>query len=214
VTAGQATDWVDWLDQYDDPTSSLSHRLAVVRGHIRDWLDRTAPEPVTVLSSCAGDGRDLLPVLAERSDSGRVSATLLEFDSRNVATARAFAEARGLTSVRVDQVDAGDSSAYVEAAPADLVMLCGIFGNISDEDIRRMVETASELCRPGARVIWTRHHNPPDLTPRIRQWFADAGFAEHAFDAPPDFPYSVGVHDLVGPPKPLRTGRRLFTFVR
>ena len=41
---------------------------------------------MTVLSSCSGDGRDLLPILAERSDAGRVSATLLEFDSRNVAT--------------------------------------------------------------------------------------------------------------------------------
>jgi hypothetical protein len=214
VTADQATDWVHWHDQYDDPTSALSHRLAVVRGHIRDWLDRTAPEPVTLLSSCAGDGRDLLPVLAERSDAGRVRATLLEFDGRNAATARAFAQAHGLISVRVEQVDAGDASAYVEAAPSDLVMLCGIFGNITDDDVQRVVETAPELCRPGAQVIWTRHHNPPDLTPHIRQWFADAGFAERAFDAPADFAYSVGVHDLVGPPKPLRTGRRLFTFVR
>jgi hypothetical protein len=214
VTASEPTDWVDWHGTYDDPTSSLSHRLAVVRGHIRNWLNRTAPEPVTVLSSCSGDGRDLLPILAERSDAGRVSATLLEFDSRNVAIARAFAEAHGLTSVQVAQVDAGHSSAYVDAAPADLVMLCGIFGNISDDDIHRMVSTAPELCRSGARVIWTRHHNPPDLTPRIRQWFAAAGFAERAFEAPADFPYSVGVHDLVGPPQPLRTGRRLFTFVR
>ena len=214
MTVGKPTDWVDWHGTYDDPTSSLSHRLAVVRGHIRDWLNRTAPVPVMVLSSCSGDGRDLLPILAERSDAGRVSATLLEFDSRNVATARAFADARGLTSVRVAQVDAGDSSAYVDAAPADLVMLCGIFGNIIDADVHRMVSTAPELCRPGARVIWTRHHNAPDLTPRIRQWFAAAGFAERAFNAPRDFPYSVGVHDLVGPPKPLRNGRRLFTFVR
>jgi hypothetical protein len=214
VTAGEATDWVDWHGQYDDPTSSLSHRLAVVRGHIGDWLDRTAPEPVTVLSTCSGDGRDLLPVLAERSDAGRVSATLLEFDPRNIAAARAFADAHGLTSVRVEEVDAGDSSAYVETAPADLVMLCGIFGNITDEDVQRTVATAPELCRRGARVIWTRHHNPPDLTPRIRQWFSDAGFAERAFDAPAEFPYSVGVHDLIGTPQPLRTGRRLFTFVR
>jgi hypothetical protein len=214
VTAGQTTDWVDWHGQYDDPSSALAHRLAVVRGHIRDWLDGTAPEPVTVLSSCAGDGRDLLPVLAERSDAGRVRATLLEFDGRNVTTARAFADAHRLTSVRVEQVDASDSSAYVDAAPADLVMLCGIFGNLTDEDVQRTVETAPELCSPGARVIWTRHHNPPDLTPRIRQWFADSGFAERAFDAPADFAYSVGVHDLVGPPKSLRPGRRLFTFVR
>ena len=207
MTAGEPTDWVDWHGDYDDPTSSLYHRLAVVRGHVRDWLNRTAPEPVTVLSSCAGDGRDLLPILAERTDAGRIRATLLEFDGRNVASARAFADAQGLAAVRVEQVDAGDSSAYVDAAPADLVMLCGIFGNISDEDVHRTVAAAPELCRPGARVIWTRHHNPPDLTPRIRQWFADAGFGERAFDAPAEYSFSVGVHDLVGPPRRLRPGR-------
>lgn len=31
-------------------------------------------------------------------------------------------------------------------------------------------------------VIWTRHRRLPDLTPRIRAWFTDAGFDEVAFD--------------------------------
>ena len=72
---------------------------------------------------------------------------------------------------------------FADALPADVLLLCGIFGNVSDRDINRTVQAAPALCRAGATVIWTRHRRPPDLTPRIRQWFADSGFAEIAFDA-------------------------------
>lgn len=39
--------------------------------------------------------------------------------------------------------DASVTSAYVGAVPADLVLLCGIFGNISDADIRATVAMAA-----------------------------------------------------------------------
>lgn len=208
------TDWLAWHGEYADPASSMSRRLAVVRGHIADWLDETAPRPVTVMSSCGGDGRDLLGVLAGRPDADRVTAHLLEYDERMVVTAGAFAEANGLAGVTVRRADAGQSEAYLGCVPADLVMLCGIFGNVTDEDVRRTVGAAAQFCAPDARVIWTRHHRPPDLTPRIREWFAAAGFAERAFTAPPEYVYSVGVHDLVARPEPLRTGERLFRFTR
>jgi len=53
---------------------------------------------------------------------------------------------------------------------------------VSDEDIERTATAAPALCADGATVIWTRHRRPPDLTPRIRAWFTDAGF-DVAFDA-------------------------------
>ena len=60
------------------------------------------------------------------------------------------------------------------------------------------------------RVIGAR----PDLTPSVRQWFADAGFDEVAFESPDEAGLvAVGVHRLVAPPQPLRTGVSLFTFV-
>jgi hypothetical protein len=72
-------DWLSWHAPYDDPGSSLSRRLALVRGHVTQWLDSTTG-PVTVLSACAGDGRDLLGVLSARADRDQVSATLVEMD--------------------------------------------------------------------------------------------------------------------------------------
>ncbi|MEJ7755344.1 MAG: hypothetical protein WKF83_02510 [Nocardioidaceae bacterium] len=60
------TDWNAWHEDYEDPSSLLSERLRVVQRHIDDWLDETAPAAVSVMSSCAGDGRDLLEVLEAR----------------------------------------------------------------------------------------------------------------------------------------------------
>jgi len=161
------SDWEEWHRGYDDPGSVLSERLLVVQRHIRAWLDATAPRSVRVMSSCAGDGRDLLDVLAERADAHRVTATLLEADVRNADRARQRVGDLGLEGVEVRCTDAGISDAYAGAVPADLVLLCGIFGNVPDEDVRRTISAARQFCDAGARVIWTRHRRYPDLTPKI-----------------------------------------------
>lgn len=207
------TDWSEWHDAYARAGSGLGDRLEVVRAQIDRRLDATVPSPVSVVSACAGDGRDLLGVLAGRSDADRVTALLVEFDA--VLAARARENARELTArVDVRQADAARSDVYVGAVPADLVLLCGIFGNIADADVRRTIEAAPQLCAVGAEVIWTRHRHDPDLTPSIRGWFADSGFEEIAFVAPDDDHWSVGVHRLATEPRPLQPGRHWFTFVR
>lgn len=42
---------------------------------------------------------------------------------------------------------------YADAVPADLVLLCGIFGNIPDADVQATVRAAPQLCAPGAEVV-------------------------------------------------------------
>ena len=71
VARGVSRDWHAWHDEYDDPTSSLSRRLEVVRAELRTLLVG-ATSPVRLVSMCAGDGRDTLPVIAESPT--RVSA--------------------------------------------------------------------------------------------------------------------------------------------
>lgn len=210
-----ATDWHAWHRRYDDPDSPLSRRLRIIQAHIADWLS-AAPQSASrrVVSACSGDGRDLLGVLADRPDAARVSATLLEFDTRNAQQARQLASSAGLDNVTVRHVDAGQSDAYLGAVPADLVLLCGVFGNITDDDVHRLVRATPQFCSAGATVIWTRHTRSPDLTPRIRAWFAEAGFEEGAFSAPADAAFSVGCAQYRGDPIPLVPGQRLFTFVR
>ena len=208
-----STDWSKWHDAYTTPDSGLPDRLLAVRDRIDRRLDALAPDPVRVVSACAGDGRDLLGVLEGRADADRVSALLVEFDPELAARARRAAEALP-AHVEVLQADAARSDVYAHAVPADLVLLCGIFGNISDDDVRVTIRAAPQLCAPGAELVWTRHRHDPDLTPSIRDWFADAGFEEIAFVAPQGVHWSVGVHRVVVEPRPLEPGRHWFTFFR
>lgn len=210
----RGTDWDAWHASYQDADSALSRRLRIIQDHIADWLEATAPNQVRVVSACAGDGRDLLEVLAARRDAARVEATLLENDPGNADRAVRSARTSGLRRIDVRREDAGRSDSFADAVPADLVMLCGVFGNIDDQDVRRLVETLPQLCRPGATVLWTRTRREPDLTGLIRRWLATAGFDEVAFTAPDDVLFTVGRHRFIGRPEPLRRGARLFEFVR
>jgi hypothetical protein len=109
---------------------------------------------------------------------------LIEADPGNAALATDRAEQAGIGSlVEVRRADASMVSSFADALPADVLLLCGIFGNVSEPDIERTVRAAPGLCADGATVIWTRHRRPPDLTPRIRDWFSSSGFDEVAFEA-------------------------------
>lgn len=210
----ELTDWCAWHEGYADPASGMSARLAAVQGIIGRWLDQTAPRPVRVLSACAGDGRDLLGVLEERQDAGRVRATLLEADPALARSGAATARRAGLKRVRVRCADAGTTRGYAGAGPADLVLLCGIFGNVSDVDVHRTIRALPQLCAPDATVVWTRHRRSPDLTPTIRRWFADHDCVEQELVSPGEDSWAVGVHRFRGRPVPLERDHRLFTFLR
>jgi hypothetical protein len=94
-----------------------------------------------------------------------------------------------------------------------VLLLCGIFGNVSNDDIQGTVRAAAPMCHVGATVIWTRHRRPPDLTPQLRAWFADSGFDEIAFDALDTSSLTgVGVHQLTRAASFAVPGDRLFTF--
>jgi len=161
-------DWRAWHEGYEDPDSGLGRRLALVQDWVSAALDRVPRGPVWAISGCAGQGHDLIGVLAKHPRRGDVSARLVELDEHNVLLARRAAAAAGLDGVEVVAGDASITDAYAGAVPADLVILCGVFGNVTADDIARSVGHLPQLCAPAATVIWTRHRQPPDLTPYIR----------------------------------------------
>jgi hypothetical protein len=122
------------------------------------------------------------------------------------------AAAAGVDGVEIRTGDAALTDVYSDAIPADLVLACGIFGNIADEDVARTVACLPQLCDTGGTVVWTRHRRPPDLTVDIRRWLSEHGFEEVAFESPPDTLFSVGAHRLVASRSPLLPGVRMFTF--
>jgi hypothetical protein len=206
-------DWTAWHAAYDDPSSPLSARLKRVRSHLSDAVDHAPAGRVSLVSLCAGQGHDVIGVLPDHPRRDDVRAVLVEADARNAGLARRAAAGRGLSQVEVRQADASLVASFADALPAGVLLLCGIFGNVSDPDIRRTVRAAPALCRAGTTVIWTRHRRPPDLTPQVRAWFAESGFEEIAFDALETSALtSVGVHRLRRAPAAGLPGHRLFTF--
>ena len=203
-----------WHPAYDDPSSSLSARLRRVRSHLRDAIGQAPAGRVSLVSLCAGQGHDVIGVLPHHPRRDDVRAVLVEADAHNAGLARRAAEQAGLEQVGVRHADASLAASFADALPADVLLLCGIFGNVSDGDIEHTVASAPALCRVGATVIWTRHRRPPDLTPRVRAWFTDSGFDEIAFDALATSALTgVGVNRLRSSPQAAELpARPLFTF--
>jgi len=209
-------DWHAWHRDYDDASSSLSRRLLEVRTQLTGLLAaRPSDRPVRLLSLCAGDGRDTIPVLA---DSGRtVEACLVELDPALASAAReAASSAASSAGLRLDvrTGDAGLLTTFADRLPVDVLMLCGVFGNIADADVERTVAAARVMVAAGGAVVWTRgHRTPDDPATWVRRLFLAAGFEEVAFVAPSDATYRVGVARVPEPGEG-ELPERLFSFVR
>lgn len=211
-------DWLEWHASYDDPSSSVSLRLAVVQRDLRRALAE-APEGedgvLRLVGMCAGEGRDVLPVLAEERGR-RVSALLIEFDPVLSRRARAAADDAGLSGVEVRVADAGTTDTYLDVPPAHVLLVCSVFGNIAVADMRRTVATLPALLADGGIVIWTRSgRTGHDPSVEVRACFLDHGFTEMSFTPTADDAFRVGMHRLgdgaadVRRPQP---GRRMFSF--
>ncbi|MET1008156.1 MAG: class I SAM-dependent methyltransferase [Propionibacteriaceae bacterium] len=228
-------DYQEWHRQYDDPTSGISWRLRTVQDYIRGALDTAFltdraslegasldgavlggdPGSFRILSLCAGDGRDVIDVLAERPDADRIAATLVELHPEIAQQARDRASQAGLRHVEVRTANAGTVDLFADVIPVQLLLLVGIFGNISDDDIHRTIAAAPQLCAPGATVLWSRGRSKIDFNDQVRAWFAEAGFTELDY-APLDTGSrpAAGAMRYDGPPQPLVAGQQLFTFIR
>jgi hypothetical protein len=235
ASSAGASHWERWHGAYDNPASPLSERLRLVQAMVRGALDDMAPaggreddrgrgpaadggrgpgEPIRIISLCAGQGRDVIDVLATHPRAPEVEALLVELDPALAEFARRRAAEAGLGDrVRVEVGDASLCRWYADSVPADLVLVCGIFGNISASDITGTIAALLGFCAPGGHVVWTRHRLPPDHTPAIRADFAAAGFTELGFESPDGAIQGVGHHRLDGPTVPFDPGQRLFQFV-
>jgi len=210
---GPRLDWQAWHSAYDSDTP-LRRRLEIVQRHIGEVLDTFYGSPLRVVSMCAGEARDLLGALDDRGRRD-ITGRLVELDPELAGRARTHADALGLHALEVRVGDAGTTASYAGAVPADLVLVCGVFGNISDADIERTLRALPMFCAPGATVIWTRHRRAPDMTVSIRRWLAESGFENTVYDPVPDSDTlgTVGVAVFRGATAPF-VDQPLFTFIR
>jgi hypothetical protein len=206
-------DWKRWHDKYDEPGSLFARRLMTVRDRIRHALDEAPAGPLRAVSLCAGQGRDLIPVLGEHPRGRDVHARLVELDPGNADLARQLAADAGLAQVEVVTGDASLTDHYLDLAPADLVLVCGVYGNLRLPDIENTVAACTALCAAGGTVVWTRGRAPePAVAPQICAWYEQRGF-EQVWLAGPDEQMCVGAYRFAGTPTALEPGVSLFRFV-
>lgn len=213
-------DWRAWHAEYDQRGSRLDRRLAVVKSMLVRALDQVPPGPIHLLSACAGEGRDVLGVLPDHPRGRDVRALLVEADAVIAQRAAVGAQDLELDQVAVVVADAGQAGSYSKIVPADILLFCGVFGNVVLGDVARTIGEARCLSSVGARLIWTRgRRQGDDRTEIIRRWFSAAGYEEEAFVAPEDelflagdTSFSVGLQRLVASPVPFNPNAELFRF--
>lgn len=207
-------EWRRWHEEYDDPDSRLSRRLEVVRTRLAEILTAHPSEEVRLLSLCAGDARDAIPVLAAHPKGRRVHGLVVELDNVLALRAADSAKRAGLPRLEVRRADAGDIASFSDVLPVDVLLLCGIFGNIERNAVSNIVERIPSVVSEGGFVIWTRggHDGDDDPRPHIRRCFTEAGMAEMSFNGPLEA-YGVGVNRVSHSGGPLNESR-LFDFIR
>jgi len=214
VSSPRIDDWHDWHGGYDDPSSEMSGRMRAVRAHVADVVRAAPPGPVTVVSICGGEGREVIGALVDHPRKADVRGRLIELDPSNAAAAARSVEAAGLTRFEVVNGDASQTDAYAHLAPVDLIVISGLFGHISPDDHVRLLAFLRQLARPGASVVWTYTALVPDRVPALRQRFVDGGFIERSFEQVPgdQLALTVARSEHAGPTLPFEPGTSFFTF--
>lgn len=207
-------DWLEWHDLYNSEPK-LQQRLEIVRQYIAYSLDNAPIGNIRIVSLCAGDGRDLLGTLPNHPRAKDVYARLVELNPQLVERGRANIESLGLTKqIEFINGDATSAANYLGAAPADIVIVCGIFGNLADEnELNRLLENLSFLTKKGAFVLWTRGHTHGIAYSEIvRKYFREFGFEEIDFQLTATGDMGVGIHRYLGESIATPKQEQLFVF--
>lgn len=163
--------WIEWHSEYDQPGSSLARRLSCVRAYLRQALAAIDAKPqaqLQITSICAGDGRDVLPVVAESTRRPKPSVTVIESDP--VLAERARQSAGELEARVVPALKPNGIVIWTRGRPDE--------GNDPSQEVRRQLQAAgfSELgftapqdarFRVGMSQLRDGADPSPDIPPRI-----------------------------------------------
>jgi hypothetical protein len=207
-------DWNDWHRGYDEPGSELDSRLRAVQEHLGRAVGALPPGPVTVLSICGGQGRDLAGGLGDHERRADVRGRLVELDAGNAAAARASLRAADLEGIEVVEGDASRSDAYAGLPPVSVIVVSGVWGHLDDDDQHRTIAFLRQVGAPGAAVVWTSFRRDPQRLERLRRAFRDEGFEEEEFAEleGEEYGFTVATSRMRAAPDPFEPGRTLFTF--
>lgn len=206
------SDWNKWHQEYEDSNSELAHRARLVQKQVVAVVDARAPSPVSIVSICGGQGRELFGALEDHPRRGEITGRLVELDPDNAAHAREWAHRAGMDALQVVNADASLSETYDNLGRADLVILSGVFGHIDEKDQKRTVSFLREICDTDSTVVWTSYEVKPERTAFIESCFNENDFERVAFELTPNDTFGVVVERNQGIPLPLRLNRKIFSF--
>ena len=214
VTRQRVGEWSDWHDAYQDTSSELVGRMTGVRRHVAAIVAEAPAGPVTVLSICGGQGRELIGALEGHPRKGDVRGRLVELDADNTAFASRWAAKAGLSGLEVVTGDASVGASYEGLAPVDLVVISGVFGHLSTSDRLHLIDFTRQLCRTGTAIVWTSHlsnHGPAEW---LRRAFLERRFEEleHGLVPGDAFQFTVTRSSYTGAQQLFDPNEKIFTF--
>jgi hypothetical protein len=207
-------DWAKWHDLYE-VSIPLKERLIAVREQIAAAASKVPGKSLHLVSICAGDGRDVIGTFAASDERQDVHATLIESHPELVTRGQAAVDQLGLAGrITFRCADATQSSTYVDIRPAHIIVLSGVFGNLKERDVQRLIAALPSLCDREASVIWTRNlfDDGEKATQIIGECFVAADFTEEVLVRTPLGFVAVGTHSFRGVRRPLAANSTLFEF--
>jgi hypothetical protein len=210
--AGRNT-WSDWPGKAYT-RAGYQQRLAAVERHLDESLLLAPVGPVLIASMCAGDGRDVVGVVQSHPRRSDVIAWLVELNGNSVAAGVAHARRAGLErTVNFLHADATSFATYGNIAPADILLVCGVWGHVPLEERASLVRACGTLCTPGGVVIWTRGvRRGTARFEAIRELFAGPAWEEIRATITPDAKWAVATHRYLGPASAPPTSGQIFHF--
>jgi hypothetical protein len=207
--------WSDW-PQAAYQRQSYLQRLVEVQEHFAECLDNAPRGPLRVLSMCAGDGRDVTGVLSSHPRRTDVTAWLVDSDRQSVVIGTRQAASVGLAkTVSFVSGDATLYETYKDIPPADIVLVCGVWGHVAPDQRALLVAGIASLCKSDGVVIWTRGLGPNmSRLQEIQSHFAGADWDKVRVSNTPDQKWAVATYRYSGSlPRPSKC-ERIFRFQR
>lgn len=205
--------WSSWHDEYEREGSELHLRKSGVQRNIAAIVDQSAEGPVTIVSVCGGQCREVIGALENHPRRGDIRGRLVELDPENAAFASDWAARAGLADIEILNGDASLAMSYAGLPPVDIVVISGVFGHIDNADRMRLIGFARQILRKGGYVVWTSHSLGGGKAEEIRRHFCNFGFNEddHAV-LPGKFGFTVTRSRYTGEPVAFEQDAILFNF--
>jgi hypothetical protein len=209
----QIDNWSTWHDEYENEDSELNARKRAVQAQVAAIATQCPPGPVTVVSICGGQGREVIGALADHPRRADVRGRIVELDEKNSAFARAWAKKAGLDKLEVVTGDASLSTAYAGLPPVDVVVVSGVVGHLCHPERVQLITFLHQIVRTGGYAVNTFYRGREGELQQLRDAFSAHQFEEESFETlAGKFQFTIARNRYLGQPKPFEPGVKVFNF--